>query len=83
MDLKNKKILLVDDISDTGKTFIRGIQYIKSLGAENIKTAIMSDGFSDFLDSVMWGNFGIDRRLFSHIRNDFWKEFILEKTIKD
>lgn len=37
--LNNKKILLVDDISDTGKTFIRGIQYVKSLGAENIKTA--------------------------------------------
>jgi len=37
--LHNKNILLVDDISDTGKTFLRGIKYLKSLGAENIKTA--------------------------------------------
>ena len=37
--LHNKKILLVDDVSDTGKTFIRGIKYLKDLGAEEIVTA--------------------------------------------
>ena len=37
--LHNKNILLVDDVSDTGKTFIRGIEYLKNLGAKNIKTA--------------------------------------------
>lgn len=37
--LHNKKILLVDDVSDTGKTFIRGIKYLKELGAEKITTA--------------------------------------------
>ncbi|NCO89077.1 hypothetical protein AUK04_01570 [Candidatus Roizmanbacteria bacterium CG2_30_33_16] len=36
--LHNKNILLVDDISDTGKTFIRGIKYLKSLGAKHITT---------------------------------------------
>ena len=37
--LHNKKILLIDDVSDTGKTFIRGIKYLKELGAEEIITA--------------------------------------------
>jgi len=37
--LHDKNILLIDDISDTGKTFLRGLKYLKSLGAENIKTA--------------------------------------------
>jgi len=37
--LNNQKILLVDDISDTGKTFERGINYLKELGAKEIITA--------------------------------------------
>jgi len=37
--LHKKRILLVDDVSDTGKTFIRGIKYLKDLGAEEIVTA--------------------------------------------
>ena len=38
-DLKNKHILLIDDVSDTGKTFIRGIKYLSDLGAESVLTA--------------------------------------------
>lgn len=37
--LDNKHILLVDDVSDTGKTFIRGVEYLKELGAKHISTA--------------------------------------------
>ncbi len=37
--LHNQKILLVDDISDTGKTFERGLAYLKELGAAKIITA--------------------------------------------
>jgi len=32
--LKGKKILLVDDVCDTGKTFLRGISYLEELGAK-------------------------------------------------
>lgn len=41
--LEDKKVLLVDDVSDTGKTFIRGIQYLVEEGAqkENITTAAL------------------------------------------
>jgi len=36
--LKNKKVLLVDEVSDTGKTFIQGVSYLQKLGAK--KTSI-------------------------------------------
>ncbi len=38
-DLKGKHILLIDDVSDTGKTFIRGIKYLVEMGAASITTA--------------------------------------------
>lgn len=38
-NLKNKRILLVDDVSDTGKTFERGVEYLHKLGATSITTA--------------------------------------------
>lgn len=37
--LNDKKILLVDDVSDTGKTFLRGIKYLRKLGAKEVATA--------------------------------------------
>jgi len=37
--LDDKDVLLVDDISDTGKTFVRGTKYLKELGANSIITA--------------------------------------------
>lgn len=38
-DVQKKHILLVDDISDSGKTFLRSIQYLKDLGAKNVSTS--------------------------------------------
>jgi len=46
--------------------------------ANNIKNALLSKDFSDFLKTVMWSNFQIDWRLFSFLKKDFWKEFIKE-----
>jgi len=37
--LHKRNILLVDDVSDTGKTFVRGMAYLRDLGAEHITTA--------------------------------------------
>jgi len=37
--LEEKKILLVDDISDSGKSFVRGIKHLQEMRAKNIKTA--------------------------------------------
>ncbi|PIY69372.1 phosphoribosyltransferase [Candidatus Roizmanbacteria bacterium CG_4_10_14_0_8_um_filter_39_9] len=37
--LKDKHILLVDDNADTGKTFLRGIEHLKEMGASSIQTA--------------------------------------------
>lgn len=36
--LKNMTILLVDDVSDTGKTFVRGIEHLKEMGAQHVVT---------------------------------------------
>lgn len=49
--------------------------------ANNIKNALLSKDFSDFLKTVMWSNFQIDWRLFSFLKKDFWKEFIQKKYI--
>jgi uncharacterized protein len=42
-ELKNsfegKKVLLVDELSDTGTSFTHGVEYLKQLGASEIKTA--------------------------------------------
>jgi len=40
-EVKNKHILLVDDISDTEKTLERGIKYLKNLGVSSIGTAAL------------------------------------------
>jgi len=37
--LAGKRVLLVDDVSDSGRTFERGIEHLKKLGATSIKTA--------------------------------------------
>ncbi|MFA5136056.1 MAG: phosphoribosyltransferase family protein [Patescibacteria group bacterium] len=37
--LKEKHVLLVDDISDSGKTFIRGIKHLNEMGASSVQTA--------------------------------------------
>ncbi len=39
--IKHKHILLVDDVSDSGKTLIRAIKYLKRCGPKHIATATM------------------------------------------
>jgi len=41
IDLKGKKVLLVDDITDTGKSMQLSVDYVKSLGPEDVKTATL------------------------------------------
>lgn len=40
--IEGKKILLVDDVCDTGKTFVRGIAYLEELGAKKSDIATAS-----------------------------------------
>ena len=40
-NVRGKHILLVDDVSDTGKTFERGIKYLHKLGVSSIGTAAL------------------------------------------
>jgi hypothetical protein len=43
---------------------------------EQIKQSIESDKFKILLESVSWGNFRIDYRLFTYFRKDFYKQFL-------
>jgi hypoxanthine phosphoribosyltransferase len=38
IDLKDKSILIVDEVSDTGKTFIRALKYFQEKPVKNILT---------------------------------------------
>lgn len=41
VDVKNKRVLVVDDLSDTGETFAVAVDYLKSLGAAEVRTAAL------------------------------------------
>jgi hypothetical protein len=41
--------------------------------ANNIKRALQSSKFKRLLKEMIWGNFGIDWRLFRDFNRDFWK----------
>jgi hypoxanthine phosphoribosyltransferase len=40
-DIKNKKVLLVDDITDTGDTLRVSLEYLKTFEPKDIKTAVL------------------------------------------
>ncbi|MFC1647003.1 phosphoribosyltransferase [Patescibacteria group bacterium] len=59
--VKGKTLLLVDDVSDSGRTFIRGLSYLKKLKPAKVKTVSMfvkphTKYFSDYYakKTVKW-----------------------------
>jgi hypothetical protein len=69
--------VIIDINGDYGMTqHSMGIMVSDIEEANNIKRALLSDKFNDFLKTVIWSNFQIDWRLFSYLKRDFWKEFI-------
>ncbi len=43
---------------------------------EKIKKALESEKFAEILNACSWSNFRIDWRLFTYLKQDFWKEFL-------
>ncbi|MDD3041543.1 MAG: phosphoribosyltransferase [Methanosarcinaceae archaeon] len=41
VDIRGKKVLIVDDVTDTGQTLELAVGYIRSLGPSEIRTAVM------------------------------------------
>ena len=41
MSLEGKKILLIDEVADTGDSLLYAIEHVKNLGAEVIKSAVL------------------------------------------
>lgn len=69
--------VIIDMRGDFGMTQGSMAIHVSSLEeADNIKKALLSNKFSEFLKTVLWSNFRIDWRLFTYIKKDFWKEFI-------
>ena len=52
------------------------LKYTCEKEAEEIKKALLSNKFKDFINACSWSNYQIDWRLFKHLKKDFWKEFI-------
>jgi len=43
MDIKGRKVLLVDDVNDTGKTFELALQHLQSFQPDEIRVAVLHD----------------------------------------
>jgi hypoxanthine phosphoribosyltransferase len=41
LPVKGKRVLIIDDIVDTGRSAIQTLNYVKSLGAKEVKSAVM------------------------------------------
>lgn len=63
VDASGQKILIVDDVTDTGDTLRAAMDYVRSLGADEIKTAVMQhkttstiqpDFFADLVAKWRW-----------------------------
>jgi uncharacterized protein len=63
VDVRDQKILIIDDVTDTGDTLRIAIDYIKSQGASDIKTAVMQhkttsalvpDFYADLITDWRW-----------------------------
>ena len=52
-----------------------GIKVENMKEAIDVKNALMSDEFKATIKSCMWSTYRIDWRLFSYLKNDFWKQF--------
>ncbi|MFX1514572.1 MAG: phosphoribosyltransferase [Promethearchaeota archaeon] len=71
--LFNQSVLIVDDVSDTGETLQFAMDYVKFLGANNIKvatvycktkTTLIPDYYDEMIDSSVWIVFPYERREF-------------------
>lgn len=63
VEARDQKILIVDDVTDTGDTLRAAIDYVSSLGAGQIKTAVMQhktssalvpDFYADLISEWRW-----------------------------
>jgi|SaaInlStandDraft_1057018.scaffolds.fasta_scaffold00735_19 hypothetical protein len=60
-----------------------GIKVSSKKEAIQIKKALLSVKFQDFLKSSLFSSFRIDWNIFKSFKRDFWKEFINEESSSD
>jgi len=68
-DLKGKKVLIVDDITDTGESMVMAKKYIEDLGPSEVKTATLMH--------ITCSKFKADyvAEIFDHVNNWTWVVF--------
>jgi len=62
VDVRDQKILIIDDVTDTGDTLRIAIDYIKSQGASDIKTAVMQHKTTSALEPDFYADLITDWR---------------------
>jgi hypothetical protein len=48
--------------------------------AQMIKSVLESKIWGDFLKAVLFSNYQLDYRIFKYLKNDFWKQLMLQQS---
>ena len=75
-DVENKNVLLVDDMIDTGNTFVKCAEALKTRGALNVYGAVVHPVFSGTALEKIEKSFGIDKLLVTdsiHLKQEVTK----------
>ena len=91
-DVKGRKVLLVDDITDTGQSLRLAYEHVSSLGPEEVRTATMlhishskfvPDYYSVLVPAEQWTWFIFPWNLYEDLRNLISRALKVAHTIKD
>jgi Predicted phosphoribosyltransferases len=91
IDLKDKSILIVDEVSDTGKTFVRALKYFKEKPVKNIvtcapyikpKTQFIPDFYHKSIDAWIVFPYDIRETYEAFLKEEKNKEKAKEKLLK-
>jgi hypoxanthine phosphoribosyltransferase len=52
--IEGKKVLVIDDVADTGDTFVETLKYLKSLGPSEVRTAVLQYKTSSVYEPDYW-----------------------------
>jgi uncharacterized protein len=91
IDLKDKSILIVDEVSDTGKTFIRALKYFQEKPVKNIitcapyikpKTKFFPNFYQKIIDSWIVFPYDLRETYEAFLKEEKNKEKAIEKMKK-
>lgn len=72
IDVSGKKVLIIDDVNDTGKTLIKAVSHVRSLKPSLLKTAVLHEKKNTVFEAD-----------FSTERLDEWKWLVYEWAVTE